>query len=144
MYFCAKNIAITFSSEGKLTKPQIVRLIKQVIKMFKNEPNLVQIAEPICVVGDIHGQYADLVNMIGKIGDPGSNQNYCFLGDYVDRGLFGVEVCLLTFCMKLNFPKNVMLLRGNHEDRFVNKYLGLGKECAERLREDINDPNSAF
>ena len=37
-----------------------------------------------------------------------------------------------------------MLLRGNHEDKNVNKYLGFGDECAKRLGEDINDPNSVF
>lgn len=37
-----------------------------------------------------------------------------------------------------------MLLRGNHEDKNVNKYLGLGDECTRRLGEDINEPESAF
>ena len=37
-----------------------------------------------------------------------------------------------------------MLLRGNHEDRNVNKYLGFGEECTKRLGEDINDSNSVF
>jgi protein phosphatase len=37
-----------------------------------------------------------------------------------------------------------MLLRGNHEDKNVNRYLGFGEECAKRLGEDINDPNSCF
>jgi len=36
------------------------------------------------------------------------------------------------------------MLRGNHEDRFVNKYLGLGEECAKRIGEDINDSDSVF
>jgi len=36
------------------------------------------------------------------------------------------------------------LLRGNHEDRNVNKYLGFGEECARRLGEDINNQNSVF
>jgi protein phosphatase len=36
-------------------------------------------------------------------------------------------------------------LRGNHEDRNVNKYLGFGEECTRRLAgEDINNPNSVF
>jgi len=36
------------------------------------------------------------------------------------------------------------MLRGNHEDRNVNKYHGLGQECNRRLAEDIADPNSIF
>lgn len=36
------------------------------------------------------------------------------------------------------------MLRGNHEDRNVNRYWGLGQECTTRLGEDINDPNSVF
>lgn len=37
-----------------------------------------------------------------------------------------------------------MLLRGNHEDKNVNRYLGFGDECTKRLGEDINDSNSVF
>ena len=62
----------------------MIKVLKQALEMFKKEPNLVQIPEPICVVGDIHGQYADLLNMISKAGEPGG-LNYLFLGDYVDR-----------------------------------------------------------
>ena len=36
------------------------------------------------------------------------------------------------------------MLRGNHEDKHVNRYLGFGEECAQRLGENIDDPNSAF
>jgi hypothetical protein len=35
-------------------------------------------------------------------------------------------------------------LRGNHEDKNVNKYLGLGDECTKRLGEDINDPTGIY
>ena len=29
------------------------------LQLLQSDPNLVHIEEPICVVGDIHGQYAD-------------------------------------------------------------------------------------
>eukprot|EP00351_Strombidinopsis_sp_SopsisLIS2011_P002407 CAMPEP_0116886968 /NCGR_PEP_ID=MMETSP0463-20121206/21015_1 /TAXON_ID=181622 /ORGANISM="Strombidinopsis sp, Strain SopsisLIS2011" /LENGTH=72 /DNA_ID=CAMNT_0004548313 /DNA_START=362 /DNA_END=580 /DNA_ORIENTATION=- len=54
--------------------------------------------------------------MLNKAGEPES-LNYLFLGDYVDRGIMGVEVCLLLFSLKLNFPKTFLMLRGNHESR---------------------------
>jgi len=55
-----------------------------------------------------------------------------------------LEVICLLMALKLKWPKQIILLRGNHEDRNVNKHLGLGDECAKRLGEDINDPNSCF
>jgi len=36
------------------------------------------------------------------------------------------------------------LLRGNHEDRNVNRHLGFGEECTKRLGEDISNNNSVF
>ena len=44
----------------------------------------------------------------------------------------------------MKFPENIFLLRGHHEDRRINKILGLGDECVEKFNEDIHDPNSAF
>jgi serine/threonine-protein phosphatase 2B catalytic subunit len=83
---------------------------------IEKEPNLIYIGEPIVIVGDLHGQYHDLCHMLDKAGPP-SDMNYLFLGDYVDRGIYGVEVLLLLFAIKINYPKNVILLRGNHESR---------------------------
>lgn len=88
-----------------------VRLIAIIIE---KEPNLLKLKDPVTVVGDIHGQYYDFIKMLDVGGDP-ENTKYLFLGDYVDRGSFSVEVVLLVYAVKLNYPKTVFLLRGNHE-----------------------------
>ena len=60
-----------------------------------------KIGEPIVIVGDLHGQFHDLVHMLEKAGDPGEI-NYLFLGDYVDRGIYGLEVVLCLMAIKVS------------------------------------------
>lgn len=73
----------------------------QVMKLLKDEANCLIVKEPVTIVGDIHGQYYDTVNMLEQFGWPGITMNYLFLGDYVDRGIRGVQCCILLFCLKL-------------------------------------------
>ena len=49
-----------------------------------------------------------------------------------------------SFCSKIKFLDYIHLIRGRHEDIRVNKLYGFAEECAIRLGEDVNDPNSIF
>ncbi len=94
-----------------------------IVKILKNEPSLLKINGPTVVVGDIHGNLESLVRCVSFFKskynqDP--RTKILFLGDYVDRGRNSVE-CLETILeLKLHYPYNVFLLRGNHEDTLVS------------------------
>ena len=99
---------------------------------------MVKISEPLVIVGDIHGQYYDLLHVIRQGGDPGAN-TYLFLGDYVDRGLYGIECTILLMALKICYPSQVVLLRGNHESRTCSEVYGFRKEMLNKYDSDLFD-----
>lgn len=82
--------------------------------IFLSQPTLIELSPPVKIVGDVHGQYSDLIRLFEMCGFPPA-ANYLFLGDYVDRGKQSLETILLLLCYKIKYPENFFLLRGNHE-----------------------------
>lgn len=127
---------------GKVTKSvclknaEIVAICSRAREVFLSQPALLELDAPVKIVGDVHGQYTDLIRMFEMCGFPPTS-NYLFLGDYVDRGKQSLETILLLICYKLKFPENFFLLRGNHECANVTRVYGFYDECKRRCNVKI-------
>ena len=84
---------------------------------------LIRINHPVVVVGDLHGSLHDLIRILLINGMP-PYTSYLFLGDYVDRGSFSLEVITLLLALRLKYPNQVFLIRGNHEEKATNSLYG--------------------
>ncbi|KAG5647969.1 hypothetical protein DXG03_007003 [Asterophora parasitica] len=97
-----------------LKNTEITAICMAARDVFLSQPTLVELSPPVKIVGDVHGQYSDLIRLFEMCGFPPA-ANYLFLGDYVDRGKQSLETILLLLCYKIKYPENFFLLRGNHE-----------------------------
>jgi len=116
---------------GGLTETEIKVLCLQSKEIFLSQPMLLELQAPIKIVGDVHGQYHDLLRLFEYGGYP-PDANYLFLGDYVDRGRFSLETISLLLAYKIKYPENFFLLRGNHEAASINRLYGFYDECKRR------------
>uniref|UniRef100_A0A915HTM0 Serine/threonine-protein phosphatase n=1 Tax=Romanomermis culicivorax TaxID=13658 RepID=A0A915HTM0_ROMCU len=81
-----------------------------------------------------HGQFGDVLEILDSMKWP-SEQKYLFLGDYVDRGEQSLELICLIFYLKIKYPRNFFILRGNHEAAEINATHGFKDDCL--LRYDL-------
>lgn len=122
-------------NQGKLSIEQVLKLTKKFTKLVKKEPNLLRITVPAIVFGDIHGQYYDIIKVLKSMDF--HRETAVFVGDYVDRGSFSTEVLIYLMALKLSFPKNVFLLRGNHESKEMTTYFSFKRECGVKYDDDF-------
>ena len=105
-------------------------------KLFKDERSLIRIDPPVTIVGDLHGHIMDLFYILSNFGLP-PLKKYLFLGDLVDRGEFSIECVTMVFLLKILYPEQVFLIRGNHEFYYQCSQGGF----VEQLQSFYNDPS---
>ena len=101
----------------------IIKLCTRSIHLLEKQPTLLKIEPPIVIVGDLHGSLHDLLRVISLFKEPPETK-YIFLGDYVDRGPFSLEVVVMLTAFQCADPDHVYLIRGNHEVASVNSQYG--------------------
>lgn len=123
---------------GELLSAHAARFVcSKVTEILLKESNVRSVQAPVTVVGDIHGQFYDVLEMF-KVAGECPYVNYLFLGDYVDRGLFSLETISYLACLKLRYPDRVTMIRGNHESRQTTMVYGFYNECLSKYgRADV-------
>lgn len=122
------------SNPGKqvnLEYNDIKNIVLKSREIFMSQPPLLELAAPIKICGDVHGQYYDVLRLFEYGGFP-PEANYLFLGDYVDRGKQSLETVCLLLAYKIKYPENFFMLRGNHECASINRIYGFYDECKRR------------
>jgi Ca2+-binding EF-hand superfamily protein/diadenosine tetraphosphatase ApaH/serine/threonine PP2A family protein phosphatase len=116
-------------------------LLNHIKKDLDAVPNVSSVHIPkggrVIVVGDTHGQLTDLITLLDLGGLPSEKTSYIFNGDFVDRGFHGPEVLFMVYALRLAFPNNVFLNRGNHEARRMNEKYKFEDQIRQRYDSEI-------
>ncbi len=85
----------------------------------------------LLVVGDIHGKWERFMSVYDKVQFDAEKDLIVFLGDYLDRGDNPVPV--MEWVLEHYGQKNMIFLRGNHEQMFYDAFeeleSGEGRKC---------------
>ena len=83
-----------------LKESEVKSLCQKALEVLVEESNVQRVDAPVTICGDIHGQFYDLIELF-QVGGDCPQQNYLFMGDFVDRGFYSVETFLLLLALKV-------------------------------------------
>jgi hypothetical protein len=117
------------------------RILQDATDILRKQPAIVETSLDILAAGDVHGDLLS-VNQAFELREELGLEQVAFLGDFTDRGEQQVETLHALSQALVAEPKKIVLLRGNHEDPFVNERYGflnaLKKIGADALLPEIN------
>lgn len=93
-------------------------------------------------IGDIHGDLDALKTLLSRLPELDRGDTLVFVGDYIDRGPCSAQVIALLRELPSRTPAQVVALRGNHEDAWLQVVergwpefvFPRGNGCLEALR----------
>ncbi|XP_059058130.1 uncharacterized protein LOC131851628 [Achroia grisella] len=116
----------------------LLKLAEAVLPICAAEPRLLRITSPVYAIGDLHGNLSALLAMEAALWAGGaalSPARLLLLGDYVDRGPHAAELLAYLLAAKLQRPAGLLLLRGNHETRDIQRMFTFHSECITKYGE---------
>jgi len=131
------------NKEKYIDKVYLLQMLLKVKNYFMEQKEaLIDVTIPegkeFTVVGDIHGQFYDLLNIFETNGYPSEENPYLFNGDYVDRGVFSLECITTLIAFKILYPNHLFMTRGNHESVNLNQMYGFKNEVIDKYGKDNN------
>ncbi|KAH0570030.1 Serine/threonine-protein phosphatase [Spironucleus salmonicida] len=108
---------------------ELQKLINTATLIFQAETNIVYLTQKTAIISDIHGQFEDLGFCLKhSIICP----NIIQMGDFVDRGSNSLECLIMLFALKILYPLNFFVLRGNHESDQICRVYGFFDEIQRK------------
>ena len=90
----------------------------------------------IYAISDIHGHYNEFIKSINKIDLSDKQSRLILLGDYIDYGSQSFQVISKIIELEKIYPKQIITLIGNHEERFYD-WFNLNQPTASAFLETI-------
>jgi serine/threonine protein phosphatase 1 len=83
----------------------------------------------VLVVGDVHGCYYTLKSLVDNYWNPDGDQ-LVLVGDLINKGPYSAKSLHYLLRLKTDYPGQVFLIRGNHEQWFLDSYRKKSKNSA--------------
>ncbi|GJE92199.1 C-terminal metallophosphatase domain-containing protein [Phanerochaete sordida] len=125
-----------FKAGKTLPRRYVWEIVLGAHQQFVNEDSMVTLnledGMTCDVIGDVHGQFYDMLHLYSLTGEP--SEKHCLLmnGDLVDRGSWSIEVILTAFAFKWLYPARMFINRGNHETKEMNRTYGFEGEAKHK------------